>query len=47
MYKKYEKTNIKSKKRKCTPTKLPIDLEILPIITLCVDKPKLQLKNNA
>jgi hypothetical protein len=31
----------------CVPTEVPITLEINPIIKLCVDKPKVFLKNNA
>ena len=31
----------------CVPTEVPITLEILPKITLCVDKPTVFLKNNA
>ena len=32
--------------KKCIPQSIPINLEILPKITLCVDEPELKLKNN-
>ena len=32
--------------KKCVPQPIPINLEILPKITLCVDEPKVFLKNN-
>lgn len=31
----------------CVPTEVPITLEIVPVIKLCVDKPTVTLKNNA
>jgi hypothetical protein len=31
----------------CEPILVPMNLEIQPDITLCIDKPKITLKNNA
>ena len=31
----------------CEPILVPMNLEIKPDITLCIDKPKITLKNNA
>lgn len=31
----------------CEPILVPMNLEIQPDITLCIDKPKIKLKNNA
>ena len=32
---------------KCKPKHIPIDLEIVPKINLCIDKPKIHFHNNA
>jgi hypothetical protein len=31
---------------KCKPKHIPIDLEIVPKINLCIDKPKIHFQNN-
>ena len=37
----------KCPQRKCSPQKIPIDVEISPQIELCIDKPHVKVKNNA
>jgi hypothetical protein len=34
------------KLRKCKPSHIPIDLELVPEIHLCIDKPKLHIRHN-
>ena len=33
--------------RKCSPSRIPINLELLPIIDLCISKPEIHINNNA
>ena len=37
----------KCPQRKCSPQKIPIDVEISPQIELCIDKPRIKVKNHA